>query len=115
MASSRWQFAAFVDDQKSAPTIALIAEALTLADEVPAKVLVDRLGCLSGWLAPVPIVTPPSACPADETFGIEDQDTFTIDTQPPAVCEVGERSVDGFARSTDELGELFLSQIVRDA
>jgi hypothetical protein len=48
MAYSRWRFAAFATDEKATTTMALIAEALTAAGGVPAKVLADRMACLKG-------------------------------------------------------------------
>jgi hypothetical protein len=45
---SRWRFVHFAADQKASTTMALIAEALAVIGEVPAKILADRMGCLKG-------------------------------------------------------------------
>lgn len=48
LAFSRWRFVAFATDQRSATTLALIAEALGTIGGVPVRVLADRMGCLKG-------------------------------------------------------------------
>src|SRR5258707_6090108 len=48
LAFSRWRFVAFATDQRSATTLALIAEAMAAIGGVPVRVLADRMGCLKG-------------------------------------------------------------------
>ena len=48
LAFSRWRFVAFATDQRSATTLALIAEALAAVGGVPMRVLADRMACLKG-------------------------------------------------------------------
>ena len=50
-----------------------------------------------------------------EALGIRDQDALAFEAKPSAVCEISERLVDGLAGSADELGDLFLREVVSDA
>jgi hypothetical protein len=47
LAFSRWRFVRFATDQRASTTLALIAEALGAIGGVPARVLADRMVCLT--------------------------------------------------------------------
>lgn len=56
---SRWRFVCFAADEKASTTRATIAEALGAIGGVSAKILADRMGCLSGGVVANVVVSEP--------------------------------------------------------
>ena len=53
-----------------------------------------------------------SAGAARQAIDVEERHGATLQADPTARHEVGERLVDGLARSADQLGQLFLREVV---